>query len=101
MIMVLFSSLRELSSSFLCFLLEDRKPSKTNLSVGNPETTRAVILAVGPGRAMTSIPSSMASLIKSSPGSEILAYLRLIPGQCFLQPSVYLSILALLLTLCS
>ena len=69
--MVLFSSFNIFNSSILSFFLDDKNPWNTNLSVGNPDTTKAAILADGPGNTITWIFHSIARFIKSAPGSEI------------------------------
>ena len=51
--------------------LTGRNPSKTKRSVGNPDTLRAVMAAVGPGTAITGMASAMASLTSRKAGSEI------------------------------
>ncbi|MCW2930997.1 MAG: hypothetical protein JWM19_1959 [Actinomycetia bacterium] len=42
--------------------LRGGKPSKQNLSVGSPETARAVVSAEGPGIAVTRIPACAAAV---------------------------------------
>ncbi len=69
--MVLSSAASLSNRSFLSLLFLGRKPSKENLSVERPDRTRPVIPAEGPGRTLTPIPSCLASLTRSAPGSEI------------------------------
>ena len=51
-IIVLFSSFRLINRFFRPFLV-GKNPSKTNLSVGNPEFTKAGIKAVAPAKQST------------------------------------------------
>src|SRR5690606_40326855 len=68
--MVLFSSCNSFSLVCLPFLW-GKNPSKTNLSQGNPELTKAGTKAVAPGKHSTSILFSTQALTNKKPGSEI------------------------------
>ena len=48
-----------------------KKPSNTNLSLGNPEFTKAGTKAVAPGKQSTSIPFSIQARANKNPGSEM------------------------------
>ena len=68
--MVLVSSANKSKRVCLPFLT-GKKPSKTNLSLGNPELTNAGTNAVAPGKQSTSILFSTQALVSKKPGSEI------------------------------
>ncbi len=48
-----------------------RNPENRNLSVGSPEPAKAVMAALGPGKATTSMFCSRQARINRNPGSEI------------------------------
>ena len=68
--MVLVSKSKDWNSFLRSPDLRGKKPSKLNLSVGNPETANADSTADGPGMMVTSIPASIAALTRTKPGSE-------------------------------
>ena len=68
--MVLVSSCNNFNRVCRPFLW-GKKPSKTNLSQGNPEFTKAGTKAVAPGKHSTSISFSTQALTNKNPGSEI------------------------------
>ena len=51
--------------------LRGRNPSKANRLVGRPLTTRAAIIADGPGTTSTVWPAAAAAATRRSPGSEM------------------------------
>ncbi len=69
--MVRSSSSNLLKYLFLSLILRGKNPSKTNLSVGNPDTTTAVISAETPGIGIIFILLFKAKFINTYPGSEI------------------------------
>ena len=68
--MVLVSSAKSKKRVCLPFFT-GKKPSKTNLSFGRPELTKAGTKAVAPGKHSTSILFSTQALVSKNPGSEI------------------------------
>ena len=51
--------------------LTGKNPSNTNLSLGNPEFTKAGTKAVAPGKQSTGMSFSTQALVSKNPGSEI------------------------------
>ena len=71
-IIIVFSDLLISSNfSFLNFLFNGKKPKKVNSFVSNPDAIKAFTNAHAPGIGITSIFSSIAFFITSSPGSQI------------------------------